>query len=182
MKTIIIVKKDGSKWPIMSWTKKRLNITHMYSMKAHAFEDAEAQQLYDSMKASLQAQNEKSETADVELMDMQDYRTEALKHYPVLKVVEGSTTAVKFGIEPFHHCHAFGDIINVVVWDTREVQRIIKVEDLTDEDIANFRLFDKDNYKHLKYQNEGDFILAKQNVLKYSALYTSGKIDSIPML
>ena len=182
MKIIIIVKKDGSKWPIKSWTKKRLNLTHMYDMKAYVFDDAAGQATYEAMQTKLQQNPDaKSETANVEIIDFEVYKREALHHFPVLKVKEGSTTAEKFGFEQFHHLHCFGNIICAVVWDTREVQKVIKVDELTDEDINNLVFFENDNYKRLKYQNEADFILAKQNVLKYSALYESGKIDSIQM-
>lgn len=180
MKIIIIVKKDGSKWPIKSWTKKRLNLTHMHDMKAHVFDDAAGQATYEAMQAKLQQNPDaKSETANVEIMDFEVYKREALHHFPVLKVKEGSTTAEKFGFEQFHHLHCFGDIICAVVWDTREVQKVIKVDDLTDEDINNLVFFENDNYKRLKFQSETDFLTAKPELMHDSKLFTLGLIQKI---
>lgn len=87
---------------------------------------------------------------DISVIDYSVAMDMAHRKRPIAKVVDDSETAKKFDIKPWHHLHFLGDIIAVVVWDTRVVDKVIKIDELTNEDFANLRFTNTDNHKSLK--------------------------------
>jgi hypothetical protein len=90
------------------------------------------------------------ERITIEEINMHEAFNYSMKRNPVFKVIDNSETAIRTGIKPWHHCFAIGDKVFCIVWDTRMIDQVIPIEQITWSDCTILKTDNGQEFTHIK--------------------------------